>query len=613
MTLGEDLRQMSLNNIRDNPVTEAAKKGRAPTLLDVKKSVKALLKTLIHVTTQMDVLPKRRFATFKLYYTDKAPADYEPPHFQPGDEEKDKWYFMTHDLDEVPDKWSIGKVNTGHHSINLSVTSIATYLPTNGSLNNSTFGGSTLRSVAVPALTPAQEAGLRAAQAEQQFTDALIRRIAWSGDQAVELDDVDGEGEDDPDYIRLPDGTYKRRVASDVPEPLVPSGIRNNETGVIEPLCGPMDVEEAHFTGVSEKVPTKLNELNREHVNEKSNIEQTQVVDGLFTQDVPVLSPSPDNRSATSTVTMDPIFQSSRHGSSWSSPPLSPITSAISRHSSDTTDIDMVKEMHTQSMIDETALLDMETQVESIESFGPEFDVKAAEKGQATPRRTSSAGKNIPDHGLECDCGVNVEDSSCFSDFTKANGTSRDVSRRLIGRLEREGEHMLCINVAYTYPRPFAGFLTHQTTVLDDLGFPQIGNANIKGNAKAKQPKARKNMQPKTYIVNREALRSIKYMEYFNPDPTVEKRLLKIAELTSRLKPSHKPINADTRNTEISHPASISLEENTHTQTQMETQITPQPDSISKRANPADDNDGTQKPKRKKIKISVTHGLDLAE
>lgn len=59
---------------------------------------------------------ERRYATFKIFYTDTTPADYEPPYFQAGDAEKDRWYMMTHNLDEVPDKWSIGKVATGHHS-----------------------------------------------------------------------------------------------------------------------------------------------------------------------------------------------------------------------------------------------------------------------------------------------------------------------------------------------------------------------------------------------------------------------------------------------------------------------------------------------------------------
>jgi meiosis-specific protein HOP1 len=68
-----------------------------------------------HFASLLTPKPGRRFATFKIFYTDNTPLDYEPPHFQAGDMEKDKWYFMTHDFDEVPDRYSIGKLDTGHH------------------------------------------------------------------------------------------------------------------------------------------------------------------------------------------------------------------------------------------------------------------------------------------------------------------------------------------------------------------------------------------------------------------------------------------------------------------------------------------------------------------
>jgi hypothetical protein len=42
-------------------------------------------------------------------------AHSEPPHFHPGDVDKDKWFFTTHDKDEVPDKWSVGTMDTGYH------------------------------------------------------------------------------------------------------------------------------------------------------------------------------------------------------------------------------------------------------------------------------------------------------------------------------------------------------------------------------------------------------------------------------------------------------------------------------------------------------------------
>ena len=58
---------------------------------------------------------ERRYATFKLFYTDMTPADYEPQHFRPGDAKKDKFYFTTHGTKEVPEKFSVGELDTGHH------------------------------------------------------------------------------------------------------------------------------------------------------------------------------------------------------------------------------------------------------------------------------------------------------------------------------------------------------------------------------------------------------------------------------------------------------------------------------------------------------------------
>ena len=58
---------------------------------------------------------ERRYATFKLYYTDDTPEDYEPQHFRPGDSEKDKFFFTTHDAQEIPEKFSVGMLETGLH------------------------------------------------------------------------------------------------------------------------------------------------------------------------------------------------------------------------------------------------------------------------------------------------------------------------------------------------------------------------------------------------------------------------------------------------------------------------------------------------------------------
>lgn len=144
----------------------------------------------------------------------------------------------------------------------MSITSIATYLPSSTEYDDAAFAGTTFRQPLAPSLTPVQEASLRIQQAEKQSRDSDERNVAWSGEGAVQLRDVDGEGEDDPEYVQLPDGTYERIKFYD-PEVdnMAPIGLRN-ETGAIEPLMPSMqEGSEAHFSGVSEPVPTRLQEL----------------------------------------------------------------------------------------------------------------------------------------------------------------------------------------------------------------------------------------------------------------------------------------------------------------------------------------------------------------
>ena len=58
---------------------------------------------------------ERRYATYKAFYYPQTPASYEPPHFRPGDSENDRYFFSTHGKDEVPERWSIGKLETSWH------------------------------------------------------------------------------------------------------------------------------------------------------------------------------------------------------------------------------------------------------------------------------------------------------------------------------------------------------------------------------------------------------------------------------------------------------------------------------------------------------------------
>jgi meiosis-specific protein HOP1 len=62
-----------------------------------------------------DFITAKRFATFKLFYTEDTPDDYEPPCFVPGDFEKDRFVFKTHSHVEQPHVHSIGVVKSGFH------------------------------------------------------------------------------------------------------------------------------------------------------------------------------------------------------------------------------------------------------------------------------------------------------------------------------------------------------------------------------------------------------------------------------------------------------------------------------------------------------------------
>jgi hypothetical protein len=96
-------------------------------------TLKHLVKNLITTTQPMEPLPSafvyssfqiilrrsppgRRFATFKLFYQDNTPDDYEPPCFVAGHPVKDRLVFGTHGMNEVPEKARIGVMDTSYHA-----------------------------------------------------------------------------------------------------------------------------------------------------------------------------------------------------------------------------------------------------------------------------------------------------------------------------------------------------------------------------------------------------------------------------------------------------------------------------------------------------------------
>ncbi|KAJ7286365.1 HORMA domain-containing protein [Mycena rebaudengoi] len=647
MSLGDDLDKMSLRDSTNDPVAQAARKGKPPTLKDVKKSVKSMLKTLISSTNQMEELPKRRYAAFKLFYTDETPAEYEPPHFQAGDADKDKWFFMTHDLDEIPEKWNVGQLDTGHHSVNLSVASIAAHLPSSTENDHATFTGiTTARHAAAPTLTPVEEAAVRAEQAAKQSKDAEAAPITES------------------EYIRIADGSF------------VLVGVRN-VMGNIEPLS--VDNEEAHFGGVSQTVPTRLNDLNAKHKTDHTDIEQTQ------TQAIPDITADPISRGhspSTSTGHDDDLFDSRA-----SLPPsdvMSPLTSA---HESDDIDTQMLQDLvlENHAYTEDSEMLDMETQVvpeesvDPIQSFGDD-PMEDQVDDMPTPTAASKLPKkNVVDHGLSCECGVYIEDESCFceggcgrwyhlcfhsikdrriphqfvcfdcrvradlswelikvdlypkmlskfkdlalfrraikvaemhnpesaADFAKFLGCDNVLARQVFKRLETED------------------FIVEQSTELDDLGFAQNTRSG-KGKAKSKgKGKQRKNVQKTKYIFNRSSLSTTEYSDYFNPDHRVESRLLGLPQTKANVKTHIKPpVTASSNASATMPPPPPPLplvpppqnQNDSQTQEESQTQQETQPMDLSPvplHTKRPLSNDG-QRPK-KKIKISMAPAVDLAE
>ncbi|KAH9005321.1 HORMA-domain-containing protein [Lactarius hatsudake] len=199
MSLGEDMKKLSLGNggYSKDPITLANAAGRLPTFKDT------LIKTLIQAITQMDSLPKRRYATYKAFYYPRTPSTYEPPLFTPGDSEVDRFFFSTHGKDEVPERWGAGKLETGWHGVNVH------------KLGN-------LRTLA---------SDQRLAQIEVQKQDARDRTTIWDAEKIGRLDslDVDAEFEDDPDCPQ-----HTSRDSEIGPDEWVPMGTRT-EGGVIVP------------------------------------------------------------------------------------------------------------------------------------------------------------------------------------------------------------------------------------------------------------------------------------------------------------------------------------------------------------------------------------------
>ncbi|KAN0140777.1 DNA-binding protein [Lactarius tabidus] len=279
MSLGEDMKKLSLGDGGSkDPTVHASAAGSLPTFKDVKKSLKTLIKTLIQAITQMDALPKRRYATFKAFYYPRTPPTYEPPHFRPGDSEANRYFFSTHGKDEVPERWGVGKLETGWHGVNAHIASVSAYIPPAETSNCfPPSEGSDLRTFA---------SKQRQAQLEAQKQDARERTTIWDAEKIGRLDslDEDAEFEDDPEFPQ-----HISRNCENSSDEWMPMGTRIEGGDIVpfttlsRPLGSGRDVmdvdtgdatptatQELLFTGRAECVPNCVQHLNNVNAGEQS-------------------------------------------------------------------------------------------------------------------------------------------------------------------------------------------------------------------------------------------------------------------------------------------------------------------------------------------------------
>lgn len=540
---------------------------------------------------------------------------------------------MTHNMDEVPDKWSIGNINTGYHSVNLNIASIATYLPSTENQERA-FAGTTESQFAPKNLTPMQERALREQQKEQQEKDAEARNLAWNAETGTFDQDADAEGEDDPDFVRQEDGSFRRIFDSHI---LVPFGVRN-KAGGIESIPAPERKGEAVYGGELEVVPMHLSDLNDQTPKATAEYDETQTF-GFDVQESP-LPPS------------DPV------------PPFTMTT---------------ISSVHPDE--DETSLLSKMTLDDAGETSVTDQDLTDPIELQAHPERTRTTKQSRQqtrtiaikhtteeDNGLACECGVSVDDESCFCE----GGCARWLHTWCIGYHSTDDKRMplkfICIDCrlhadiswelikSELYPRLMSkyrtlalfrrsikvaekmgiltpmnfakqlgtdfsqsrqllkrleeeGFVQEQIEEIDGLG---LVKSRPKKKTTTKQAKQRRNNIQKTqYRFQRAIINTPDYCKYFDPSIEAENKLLGIGEMVAKYRNHLVPAV----NTASSIPGPTLPVAAGDTQNQQDMQVAEdrQNQTIPTRHNKRSFTNDEEGRNHKKLKISVTGGVDLAE
>ncbi|KAG8985764.1 DNA binding protein [Tulasnella sp. JGI-2019a] len=208
-----------------------------PTEWEVRQSIRTMVKKLTANINTMDQLPRRRFATFKLYFTPETPADYEPPHFVSVEAEKSRLFFSTHDAEELPERVSCGTVRSGHHSVNMNIASLASIIPTRQDD------------------TESENARVaREAETKRQQQDASDRNVVWSAEVGTGATLIlDQAGERDLDERHQPIGVRDRD-----------GNLRLGDDGQVR-----------RYVGDIEREPDGLDQINME---ERNSLVETQPI-----------------------------------------------------------------------------------------------------------------------------------------------------------------------------------------------------------------------------------------------------------------------------------------------------------------------------------------------
>ncbi|KAF8516961.1 HORMA-domain-containing protein, partial [Hysterangium stoloniferum] len=282
MTLSERLDKMAIHSRSSekvDPVAAAVGKGKSPTLGEVKQSVKNLVRSLIAAIQTLSPLPRRRFATFKLFYRDNVPKEYEPPHFSSGNAEH-KYIFTTRSSKEAPEKISIGSLSTPYHQLKMHVGSISDLIPQCGENDSAHFGAlvaNNERNTSRPIydLTLTERDRLIDLQAE----DALTRTVVWDAELSVQPEGLtDADGEDDRGFSD----------SGSIPTTQLPAGIRGDRTNVrLSHTNSNLSYTEYH--GIAEPSPTHI--WQKTKIPGESQLLPTQIILSTSAPKTPAADP----------------------------------------------------------------------------------------------------------------------------------------------------------------------------------------------------------------------------------------------------------------------------------------------------------------------------------